>query len=62
MNFNGVLPKGTPVAQCIAIRRETFVEHFDVLSPQHAERILATKAAIASETGFYRKEFRTPKR
>jgi len=62
MNFNGVLPKGTPVAQCIAIRRETFVEHFDVLSQQAAERMLATKAAIANETGFYRKEFRTPKR
>ena len=25
VNFNGVLPKGTPIAQCVAVKRETWV-------------------------------------
>jgi hypothetical protein len=61
-NFNGVLPKGTPVAQCIAIRRESFTEEFGVLSQEASERLLATAKAIAGDTGFYRREFRSPKR
>jgi hypothetical protein len=60
--FNGVLPKGTPVAQCIPVRREIIVDQFDVLSGEAAERLLATAGAIAGETGVYRREFRVPKR
>jgi hypothetical protein len=60
--FSGVLSKGTPVAQCIAIKRETWVEQFGVLSEQAAQRLLATAGAIAEETGIYRREFRAPKR
>jgi hypothetical protein len=61
-DFNGTLPKGTPVAQCIAIKRETFTEEYGVLSADDAERLLATAKAIAGETGVYRREFRSPKR
>ena len=60
--FSGVLPKGTPVAQCIAIKRESWNEQFDVLSEDAAQRLLATAGAIAEETGIYRREFRAPKR
>jgi hypothetical protein len=60
--FNGVLPKGTPVAQCLAIKREVIAEEFGVLSEQAAQRLLATAGAIAQETGVYRREFRAPKR
>ena len=62
LEFNGVLPKGTPVAQCLPIRRETIVEQFDVLSEAAAQRLRATAGAISSETGIYRREFRAPKR
>ena len=61
-DFNGVLPKGTPVAQCMAIKRENWVEQFDVLSEQASQRLLATAGAIAEEKGVYRREFRAPKR
>jgi hypothetical protein len=61
-DFNGTLPKGAPIAQCIAIKRETFTEEFGVLSEDDAERLLATAKAIAGETGGYRREFRSPKR
>ena len=61
-NFSGVVPKGTPVAQCIAFKRENWVEQFDVLSEQATQRLLATAGAIAEETGVYRRAFRVPKR
>jgi hypothetical protein len=61
-NFNGVVPKGTPVAQCIAIKRENWIEQFGVLSEQDSQRLLATASTIAEETGIYRREFRAPKR
>jgi hypothetical protein len=61
-DYSGILPKGTPVAQCIAIRRESWSEQFDVLSEDAAQRLLATAGAIAEETGIYRREFRAPKR
>jgi hypothetical protein len=60
--FAGVLPKGTPVAQCIAIKREIMVEQFDVLSEEAAHRLWETASAINTETGVYRREFRAPKR
>jgi len=61
-NFNGVLPKGTPVAQCIPIKREKWVEQFDLLSEEATERLLAIAGANLEETGIYRREFRTSKR
>ena len=62
LGFNGVLPKGTPVAQCLPIRRETIVEQFEVLSEAAAQRLRATADAISNEIGVYRREFRAPKR
>jgi len=61
-DYSGILQKGTPVAQCIAIRRESWSEQFGVLSEGAAQRLLATAGAIAEETGTYRREFRAPKR
>jgi hypothetical protein len=61
-NFSGVLPKGTPVAQCIPVKRESFAEQFDTLTPEAAARLLATGIAVNIETGTYRREFRAPKR
>jgi len=60
--FTGVLPKGTPVAQCIAVKREVMVEEFGVLSEEAAQRMSETASAINAETGHYRREFRSPKR
>src|SRR5262245_26621921 len=60
-NFKGVLPKGTPVAQCISVKRENFLEDFGVLSEEAAQKLLSTAGAIAGETGIYRRQFRAPK-
>jgi len=60
--FEGVLPKGTPVAQCLPIRRESWSERYDVLSGEQTKRMIKTRDALSRETGTYRREFRAPKR
>ena len=60
--FNGVLPKGTPVAQCIPVKREKWVARFEPLTSEAAEKLHDTAMSIANEFGIYRREFRAPKR
>ena len=61
-NFSGVLPKGTPVAQCIPVKRELWTSQCEALSPDAAERLHETAVRITNEFGIYRREFRAPKR
>jgi hypothetical protein len=61
-NFNGVLPKGTPVAQCIPVKREKWTSQIGTLSSEQAVRLHETATTIANELGIYRREFRAPKR
>jgi hypothetical protein len=61
-NFCGVLPKGTPVAQCLPVKRESWTARFEVLSDEDTARVIATRDAIAGETDVYRRRFRAPKR
>jgi hypothetical protein len=61
-NFNGVLPKGTPVAQCLPIKRESWTERFDLLSSEGTRQMIKTRTALGQETGTYRRQFRAPKR
>jgi len=61
-DFNGVLPKGTPVAQCLPVKRESWTGRFEVLSTAAIERMTQIRSAIARETGLYRRQFRMPKR
>ena len=60
--FNGLLPKGTPVAQCIPFKREKWTSQFETLSSEAAGRLNKTASMIANEFGIYRREFRAPKR
>ncbi len=60
--FNGVLLKGTPVAQCLPVKREGWAARFDVLSVDDAKRVVATRDALARDTDVYRRQFRVPKR
>jgi hypothetical protein len=62
VGFNGVLPKGTPVAQCLPVKRESWIGHFEVLTSEATTRLIATRDAVASETDVYRRQFRAPKR
>jgi hypothetical protein len=61
-DFNGVLPKGTPVAQCLPVRRESWTARFEVLSGAALTRLIETQDAMAQEPGIYRRQFRAPKR
>ncbi len=60
--FNGVLRKGTPVAQCIPVKRESWVARFETLSAEATSRMVETRSAIHRETAVYRRQFRAPKR
>ncbi len=61
-DFIGVLPAGTPVAQCVPVLREAL--EFEVLafSAEEAARYASVGAAIKREPGYYRKTARAPKR
>lgn len=61
-DFNGVLPKGTPVAQCLPVKRESWVARFETMSVDANARLIETRDAIRRETGVYRHQFRAPKR
>jgi len=61
-SFNGVLPKGTPVAQCLPVKRESWVGQFDTFTVEDTERMVRTSSAIGQETDVYRRRFRARKR
>jgi hypothetical protein len=60
--FNGVLPKGTPVAQCMPVKRESWTARFEVLSGEDTRRMIETRHEIGSDDDVYRHAFRAPKR
>jgi hypothetical protein len=60
--FTGVLPKGTPVAQCMPVKRDSWAVRLDVLSDEATARIIETREALGSGTDVYRRQFRAPKR
>jgi hypothetical protein len=61
-NFNGVLPKGTPVAQCLPVKRESWAARFAGLSEDDAARIIKTRDGLARGPDIYRHQYRAPKR
>ncbi|HZQ11274.1 MAG TPA: hypothetical protein VFB31_00510 [Pseudolabrys sp.] len=62
VDFNGVLPKGTPVVQCMPVKRESWRGNLDRLSDESVRRMENLSAAIGREQGVYRRNFRAGKR
>jgi hypothetical protein len=62
LSFNGLLPKGTPIAQCLPVKRESWNARFEALSGEDNAHLIATRDAIGRETDVYRRRFRVPKR
>jgi len=62
LSFRGVLPKGTPIAQCIPVKRKMWSAQFGTITGEAVARLRVTAAAITSERGVYRRRFRAPKR
>jgi hypothetical protein len=56
--FSGVLPKGTPVAQCFPVRRESWSVKTATLTEAQAQRTHEVLAEVRRERGVYRKRFR----
>jgi hypothetical protein len=56
--FEGVLARGTPVAQCVPLRREALELAFAPLEGAAATRFAEVKDALAAEPGVYRKRYR----
>jgi hypothetical protein len=60
-SFNGVLPKGTPVAQCMPVKREDWNLNAGAMTQEDAMRLHETAKAVASDFDIYRRQFRAPK-
>ena len=54
-DFEGVLAKGTPIAQCIPVRRDDIDYAFDTLDGDAADRFRALRANVDATPGLYRK-------
>jgi hypothetical protein len=57
-DFSGVLPKGTPVAQCFAVPRKAPQLVFESFDEPHKAAYARTVAEVLSTPGVYRKRFR----
>ena len=61
-DFSGVLPAGTPVAQCLPLKRDRWTPRFETISGAAVDRFLDTAGAIKKDYGVYRRNFRAAKR
>jgi hypothetical protein len=61
-DFKGVLAKGTPVAQCVPLKRDTWEPQFEQITGDAAKRLHDTASAVSHERSVYRRQFRAPKR
>ncbi len=57
-NFSGVLPKGTPVAHCIPIKRDNWSARTATLNDEEGQRTHNLMDEIGREKGVYRRRFR----
>jgi hypothetical protein len=56
--FEGVLPRGTPVAQCLPVKRETWSARVEAFTEEDTHRVHELLAEIRRESGVYRRRFR----
>jgi hypothetical protein len=57
-DFTGVLPKGTPIAQCVPVKRENWLLRTAPFTPEETQRAHDLTNAINRESGLYRRQFR----
>jgi len=60
--FSGVLPKGTPIAQCIPVKRDSWSAQFAAMSAEQVSKLGSNANWLARETDVYRHKFRAAKR
>ena len=59
VGFSGVLPKGTPVAQVVPVRRETWSAEVAPFTAEETQRVHDLTNAIERKSGLYRREYRS---
>jgi hypothetical protein len=57
-SFRGVLPKGTPVAHCIPVKREPWVARTAAMTEAEAQATHDVMHALGREKGVYRRQYR----
>ena len=57
-NFEGTLARGTPVAQCFPVSRQSLDLHCEAMPPEAATRYDQTASELLSRPGVYRRKFR----
>lgn len=57
-DFDGVLPRGTPVAQCLVLPREPLQLAVAAFTPEQAQRYAALVSDVLAQPGVYRRRFR----
>ena len=57
-NFRGVVPKGTPVAQCIPVRREKWTSEVSSFTAEDTRRMHELRNAFRRDSELYRRQFR----
>jgi hypothetical protein len=58
LKFSGVLPKGTPVAQCMPVKRDSWVARTAAFTADENRRVHDLTSAITREAAVYRRQFR----
>ena len=53
-----MLPKGTPVAQCVPVKRESWIARTAPFTTEETQRVHDLTMAIIREAGVYRRQFR----
>lgn len=59
--FSGCLPAGTPVAQCVPLKRDRWTAEFATITGDAVSRMRMTADAIKRGDGYYRRTFRVAK-
>jgi hypothetical protein len=59
--FTGTLPAGTPVAQCLPVKRERWTAQYGTITGEAATRLRETTDAIKQSYDVYRRKFRVAK-
>jgi hypothetical protein len=53
-----VLPKGTPIAQCVPVKRERWVVETTCFTEEKTRAVHELTRSLTLEPGFYRRNFR----
>ncbi|OAF08356.1 hypothetical protein AYJ54_14710 [Bradyrhizobium centrolobii] len=57
-NFRGVLARGTPIVQCIPVKREDWTTQTSSFTTEDTQQVQALRAELRREPGLYRRKFR----